>query len=195
VSCGICAGSCPTSTPFRRRGGLTPGIQLVDRTVQDLKDSMFAAAEKLEGNDRVLLFACDHGGAARCDAESAAGVVAIPCVAALPPSFIDYALSRNLADGVMIGGCRKGDCYNRFGRDWLLARVERSRDPYLGKRVPRERLALSWASPIDDDAVRADLSAFQAKLRELPANPPAGTRSANTVSASQAIGTEAAADD
>ena len=26
VACGICAGACPTSTPFRRRAALTPGI-------------------------------------------------------------------------------------------------------------------------------------------------------------------------
>ncbi len=170
LSCGICAGSCPTSTPFRRRGGLTPGIQLADRTISDLKDKMQAAANALQGNARVLVFGCDHGAALQGTANDTVGVVEVPCVAALPPSFIDYALSRKLADGVMISGCRDGDCFFRFGQDWLQARVGHERDPYLGNRVPRERLAFNWSSPIESAALPKATAAFQARLQQLPQN-------------------------
>ncbi len=58
--------------------------------------------------------------------------------AALPPSFIDFAISRRHADGVMLVGCAAGDCYQRLGMDWMEQRLAGQRDPYLRGRVPRE---------------------------------------------------------
>ena len=42
--------------------------------------------------------------------EHGAQVINLPCVGMLPPSFVDFALSRGYADGVMITGCPEGDC-------------------------------------------------------------------------------------
>ena len=36
-SCGICAGACPSSSPFRRRSPLASGIDLPQRTVATLR--------------------------------------------------------------------------------------------------------------------------------------------------------------
>jgi quinol-cytochrome oxidoreductase complex cytochrome b subunit/coenzyme F420-reducing hydrogenase delta subunit len=178
LSCGICAGTCPTSTPFRRRGGLTPGIQLADRTLQGMKDEMFEAAENISGGTRILVFGCDHGVDIDRVTEPGVGMIRIPCTGALPPSFIDYALSRNLADGVIVSGCRDGDCHYRFGQEWLDARVGRRRDPYLGKRVPRERIAFNWATPDDSDALSRAVTGLRERLSQLEdaATPPAPSR-------------------
>ena len=142
VSCGICVGSCPTATPFRRATEVKPGIELPDHSIAGLRDRTIAASEQLQGNSRVIVFACEH-----CDAESQADgakVLTMPCIAMLPPSFIDFALSRNLADGVMLAGCGERDCYHRLGDEWTRQRIAGERDPYLRKRVPRERFAVSW---------------------------------------------------
>ena len=87
----------------------------------------------------------------------------------MPPSLIDWILSRGLADGVAIAGCSESACYNRLGVEWTKARFAGARDPYLRKRVPRERLATIWASPFEMNRLEAELAAFAAALPPSPA--------------------------
>ncbi|MDX1508618.1 MAG: hydrogenase iron-sulfur subunit, partial [Woeseiaceae bacterium] len=146
--CGICAGACPTSTPFRRAGPVIPGIELPGHPIAALRDRTHAASEQLEGADRVLVYACDRARPGR-PAGSSHEVVRMPCIAMLPPSFIDYVLSRQLADRVLLAGCSEGDCYYRLGAEWTSQRIAGTRDPYLRKRVPRDRLAIAWGKTAD----------------------------------------------
>jgi ferredoxin len=150
VSCGICAGACPTATPFRRSGPLVPGIELPELTVQSLRDKTLAAAAGLKGNDRVIVYGCDHAGELRDLAGSGVAVVTLPCVGALPPAFMDFVISRRHADGVFLAGCSPSACFFRLGDQWTRQRVARQRDPYLRERVPRERLHLSFTTVAAD---------------------------------------------
>ncbi len=172
VACGICAGSCPTSTPFRRASDLIPGIDLPDRSLRVLRDRLEVAAAGLAGDARVIVFGCDH--AARLDtlASNRIGTLSLPCIAALPPSFIDYVLSRDLADGVVITGCRDGECFNRYGVAWMEARMAGTRDPYLRPRVPRERILTAWAAGADRAALAKAIEGFRTRLAAQPASPP-----------------------
>lgn len=99
--------------------------------------------------------------------DSETQVITMPCVGMLPPAFVDFTLSRDLADGVMLSGCAEGDCYYRLGNEWTQQRIDGNRDPYLRKRVPRERLAVSWL-PQKSSRRAAALSEFIARLRDLP---------------------------
>jgi ferredoxin/coenzyme F420-reducing hydrogenase delta subunit len=167
VACGICTGACPTATPFRRRATPRAGIECPDLTVAELRRRVAAAAEPLSGPARVIVFACEHGGAARAGGEGL-GVVPVPCNGAVPPSFVDYVLSRGLADGVALAGCREDNCYNRYGVAWTEARLAGTRDPRLRPRVPRERVATAWRASGEGAALAADLQAFRARLAALP---------------------------
>lgn len=170
VSCGICVGACPSSTPFRRTEDLKTGIDLPDYSLEHLRDETIATAATLQGPSRVLVLACAHGGASnRQD-----GTIVLPCVAMMPPSLIDFVLSRNLADGVVVAGCAESSCYNRLGVKWLQERFNNQRDPYLRKRVPRERLALIWASPLAQRTVQKEIEEFAQRVQALP---PMRTRS------------------
>ncbi|HEX9820811.1 MAG TPA: hydrogenase iron-sulfur subunit [Methylomirabilota bacterium] len=167
VSCGICVGSCPTATPFRRATAPIPGIQLPALTVEELRSRVEAAAKGLSGDDRVMVFGCDHSNKADKFAGAGVAAVSLPCAAMLPPSFIDYVLSRGLADGVAIVGCRDGECYFRFGVRWTEARINGERDPHLRARVPRERLARVWAAPTEWRRLERELADFRARLRAM----------------------------
>jgi len=171
VACGICAGACPTSTPFRRASDLTPGIDLPEPSIATLRDRLEAAAKELTGPVRILLVGCDHAVPVTTLGGSRIVTLSVPCIAMLPPSFIDYALSRRLADGVFITGCREGECVNRFGPDWMTARLAGERDPALRKRVPRDRLICQWAAPTDRAALARAVDAFADRVASLP--PPA----------------------
>ncbi|MDA0706345.1 MAG: hydrogenase iron-sulfur subunit [Proteobacteria bacterium] len=167
VSCGICVGACPTATPFRRNSAIVPGIELPDFSIADLRKRTMAATADKQGNTRILVYACEHSGAESLQGPDAT-VITMPCVGMLPPSFIDFALSRSYADGVMLAGCAEGDCYYRLGNEWTQQRVDGTRDPYLRRRVARERLAVSWL-PGKSGRQKQVLAEFIARLRALPA--------------------------
>ncbi|MGI9305492.1 MAG: hydrogenase iron-sulfur subunit [Gammaproteobacteria bacterium] len=141
VSCGICTGACPTSTPFRRRSEPVAGIEQPGLTTQNLRERCISAVEQLSGPERVLVVGCSHGAQLQGLTTGSVGVVELPCVGMLPPAFIDFLITRDHVDGIMLTGCREGDCHFRHGIRWTRQRIERQRDPYLRERVPRERLA------------------------------------------------------
>jgi ferredoxin len=163
VSCGICMGACPSSTPFRRVQDLRSGIELPGQLLAEVRESVIAASAELKGERRVLVLACEHG----AGGGDVGGVVTFPCVAMVPPSLIDFALSKDLADGVVVAGCSESACFNRLGVEWTKQRFAGARDPYLRKRVPRERLATIWASPFEAGRYQAEKAAFAAGLATL----------------------------
>jgi ferredoxin len=167
VSCGICVGACPSSTPFRRSADLKTGIDLPDYSLKELRERVVAAAGELHEGPRVLVLACDHGGGARHDRAT----VTMPCVAMAPPSLIDFILSRDLADGVVIAGCAENACFNRLGVMWTKQRVAAERDPYLRARVPRERIAMIWTSALARESFSRQRDAFVDRLGKLPPRP------------------------
>jgi len=56
LSCGLCVGSCPTATPFRRHTALSPGIDMPDLSASILRERLLEASEKLQGHRRVIVF-------------------------------------------------------------------------------------------------------------------------------------------
>ena len=169
VSCGICAGACPTATPFRRKSDLIPGIELPSAPITALREQTMAAAGRLRGEARVIVYACDLGFDWSLLEGEGIAVVGVPCVGMLPPAFVDFVLSRRLADGVLFTGCRDGDCYHRLGMRWTEQRLRRERDPQLRQRVPAERVATFWGGVARIDELRQVLRAFRDRLRRLPA--------------------------
>ena len=167
VSCGICVGSCPTATPFRRASAIVPGIELPEHPISDLRERSLAAATQIEGDARVIVYACEKSATESLSSANVT-VVTVPCVGMLPPSFIDFALSRDLSDGVMLAGCAEEACYYRLGNNWTQQRIDGERDPYLRKRVPRDRLAVSWM-PKKSKQRQRTLDEFVATIRDLPA--------------------------
>jgi ferredoxin/coenzyme F420-reducing hydrogenase delta subunit len=167
TSCGICVGACPTATPFRRAGELIPGIDLPHRPIRELRERVREATSPLTGDTRTIVFGCDAGANIEQLQGPGVAVLRLPCVAALPPSFLDYVLTRGHADGVFLTGCQEGDCFNRHGIRWTELRIAALRDPYLRARVPRTRVGRFWAGLARSRRLQAELAAFQRCLKEL----------------------------
>jgi len=167
VSCGICTGSCPTATPFRRTTELIPGIDLPGLVIRELREKTLAAAEGLSGDARVVVFGCGYGPGLKTLEESGVATLELPCIGMLPPSFLDFVISKKYADGVLLAGCAEGDCHFRLGIEWTEQRLAGARDPYLRKRVPRERIRECWAGVSGSRRLRKELAAFRADLKDL----------------------------
>jgi len=150
VSCGLCVGACPTATPFRTRGALVPGIDLPDSSAANLRASIITAGQN-KSSPHVIVFGC------RDDRQlkdlDAAGIsyVKVNCMGQLPPSFVDFALNRGYADGVLLLGCQDGNCSYRFGAGWTELRMTRQRDPMIRNRVDASRIAFGWQAPWSDN--------------------------------------------
>ncbi len=170
TACGICVGACPMSTPFRQAGGLTTGIDLPDLSLDKLHGRMVEAmarakTEAGEGRSSLLVLGCDHGADVGVFSGDGMGSVSLPCIGMLPPSFLDYALSADRIDGVMLTACSECDCYHRLGIQWTEERLAGLRDPYLRKRVPRQRLYAYWAAPSEAAVLKREIEAFRERLR------------------------------
>jgi ferredoxin/coenzyme F420-reducing hydrogenase delta subunit len=167
VSCGLCVGSCPTATPFRGAADFAAGIELPDWPLARLRRQLTESCARLTGSNRLVVFACEYGEPPDASLPNAA-LVRLPCVGMVPPSYMDYVLSRGLADGVVLAGCGEGSCFHRLGDRWTAQRIAGQRDPWLRERVPRNRIALSWAGRGERRQRRADISAFRERLATLP---------------------------
>jgi ferredoxin/coenzyme F420-reducing hydrogenase delta subunit len=166
MSCGICVGACPTATPFRKASALVAGIELPARGLAALREEISSACAGLHGAGRVVVFHCAHDAASSALADDATAVVGLPCVGQVPPSFVDWILSRQLADGVLVSGCAANDCYERLGDRWTEQRIAGTRDPRLRERVPRERIVQHWRNALGARSLRRALAEFRARLQE-----------------------------
>lgn len=149
VSCGICVGACPTATPFRSSGALVPGIDLPDRSAARLREDIIAAGEN-QTSPHIIVFACRDDDQLKSIESAGISCVKVNCMGQLPPSYVDFTLSRGHADGVLLLGCQDGNCSYRFGSDWTEQRIARQRDPLIRRRVDLTRVALGWQSPWSD---------------------------------------------
>ena len=170
ADCGICAGACPSAMPFRRVRPLPTGIDLTDFPVKDLEEAIGAALEGKQA-PRVLAFTCDYGPPAESLAGPATGVISLRCAGQLPPSFIDYALRKQGAEGIFVTGCRQGDCHFRQGNRIIEQRIAGVRETPLRPRVDRRRVRVFWPETRDDKEASAALTAFHGDIGELLQEP------------------------
>jgi coenzyme F420-reducing hydrogenase delta subunit len=137
-----------------------------------LRSEIELAAAGLTGQQRVMAFACASSPVLRPVDKAASAVITLRCMAQLPPAFIDYILSRELADGVFLVGCNGGDCHYRLGAEWTRLRINRARDPYLRKRIDSGRVALGWEDAWSHHGQPAQaLEAFRLHLGTPPPGP------------------------
>lgn len=165
ASCGICAGACPSSTPFRSAATLVTGIDMPQLPVSTLREQLRRGLAACTAERPIVVFGCDHG----ASVQRLAGADVLPfglvCTGMLPPSFVDYAL-RDGAAGVLVSGCREGGCEFRLGQRWAAERLQRRREPRLHKAVPPERVAVAWLDAADATALNRALDALRQRLSD-----------------------------
>jgi coenzyme F420-reducing hydrogenase delta subunit len=158
AGCGICAGACPSATPFRSAQRLATGIDLPQHSLDTLRRQLHAALSHASGRGKVVVFGCQHGaGVATADTADAI-VFSLRCSGQLPPAFIGYAL-RCGAGGVVISACSTGACEYRLGSRWTAARLAANREPRLRRSVPENRYRLVFADAGDEPVLAAAIAA------------------------------------
>jgi quinol-cytochrome oxidoreductase complex cytochrome b subunit/coenzyme F420-reducing hydrogenase delta subunit len=170
ASCGICAGACPSSTPFRSGETLVTGIDMPQLPV----DAMRARLEHALADGRTLVvFGCDSGASLERLRSPDVAAWRFPCIAQVPPSFVDYAL-RTGARGVVVARCPEHDCEFRLGSRWAAERLAGTREPHLRASVPGARVRIVEAAPEDAAALERAVAEFRAELARMGEVPKRG---------------------
>jgi len=177
AACGICEGSCPSTNPFRLKDQkLTTGIDMPQFPADELRNRVDAAIAGLEGDDTVLIFGCDNAFDVSELAAPGVAHVSLLCAGMLPPTLVEYAQKKGVA-GILITGCRTGDCYYRYGNVWLDMRLEGSRKPKLRGRADRDRICVCRGAETDGAAMRRSLAGFREHIAKQNADAAAGRES------------------
>lgn len=167
AACGICVGSCPASNPFRKKNELlVTGIDMPQMPINDIRNHLDAAINKLEGDCKIIIFGCENALDISTFNSTDIQTVRLFCTGMMPPTFVEYALA-NGADGVFITGCRSGDCYFRYGNIWTDKRIDGNRQPILRRRADRSRIKVFRAAETDSKKLQYELIEFQSHIKEM----------------------------
>jgi coenzyme F420-reducing hydrogenase delta subunit len=161
ASCGICAGSCPSSNPFRSAAELVTGIDMPQLPIGELRRALDGGLAQLEGENGIVVFGCDQGANVASLAGKDLASFSLICTGMLPPSFVEYAL-RGGAAGVLVTGCRGNGCAFRLGNRWTEERLAGMREPHLRASPPGKALRIAWA----DHGEEAELAVVLDDLRQ-----------------------------
>lgn len=169
VSCGICAGACPSSTPFRSTVQLVTGIDMPQRPIDALRQRLRASLAGARSAQPIVVFGCDHGAdVSRLAATNDVHTFSLLCAGQLPPSFVEYAL-RDGAASVVVAACREGGCEFRFGERWTAERLRGAREPHLRASVERDRVELVYAGRGDEAELARAVAGLRSLITPLPA--------------------------
>jgi ferredoxin/coenzyme F420-reducing hydrogenase delta subunit len=168
VSCGICAGACPSSTPFRSGAQLVTGIDMPQRPLDALRRRLRGSLGAACAARPIVVFGCDHGAEVSRLAVDGVQTFSLLCSGQLPPSFVEYAL-RDGAAGVVVAACREGGCEFRFGERWTAERLRGAREPHLRDSVERERVAFVYAGRGDEGSLAQAVNRLRSVITPLPA--------------------------
>lgn len=167
AACGICAGACPSSTPFRSTQRLVTGIDMPQSPVDDLRQRLRRDLHACGAERPLVVFGCDHGADMAGLRADDVCRFSLLCAGQLPPSFVEYAL-RDGAAGVLVLACRDGGCAFRFGERWTAERLAGVREPHLRAHVDASRVALAYAGRGDDAAAAQALAQLRVRVAALP---------------------------
>lgn len=164
ASCGICVGSCPSSNPFRQKNELlVTGIDMPNNPINDIRDQVDSAIIKLKGNNKIIVLGCENSLDFTSLEAPNLHVVSLFCIGMMPATLVEYALAHG-ADGVFITGCRTGDCFFRYGNEWMDERFDGNRQPILRKRAERSRIKVFRAAATDSKQLLKELDEFQNQI-------------------------------
>jgi coenzyme F420-reducing hydrogenase delta subunit len=135
--------------------------------IQKIRNDVVEAMRQA-GGQKIFVFGCSHGVGKPVTQLDKPGVVGInvECSGMLPPTFIDYALRQGAA-GVLVTGCRCGDCYHRLGNEFTRQRLNRERKPELHRKVPSERIRFFMGAEADKAKLHEEIETFHGLLAAL----------------------------
>ena len=161
--CGTCAAACPVDAIDMR----------LFSDEQILAQVRAATATKRE-YPFIVGFLCnwcsyagaDLAGTSRIQYPPNMRVIRVMCVGRVDPSFVIEAL-RNGADGVLISGCRLGECHYDKGNYQAYQRVQVLRGVLEAVGVNPKRVKIIWCAASEGEILAKEMRTFVDELKEI----------------------------
>ena len=127
-----------------------------------------------EFQPRIVAFFCnwctytasDLAGTSRMTYAPNTRVIRVMCSGRIDPQFILTALRRG-ADGVLLGGCRPGDCHYREGNYKCLRRFTLLKKYLAQMGIEDQRVRLEWIAASEADRVQKVTNEMVEQIRKL----------------------------
>lgn len=161
--CGTCAAACPVDAIEMR---LFSDEQIL---------AQIRAATAVKGEYPFILgFLCnwcsyagaDLAGTSRIQYPTNIRIIRVMCAGRVDPSFVLEALRRG-ADGVLIAGCRIGECHYVSGNLHALQRVEVLKGLLKEIGIDPRRLKVAWCAASEGDILARKIEEFVEELKDL----------------------------
>ncbi len=110
--------------------------------------------------------AADSAGVARKQYPPNMRIVRLMCSGRVDPQFVLDAFAKG-ADGVLIGGCRPGDCHYSEGNYKNLRRVTMLKRMLKSFGIDERRMRLEWISASEGDKLQKVVTEMVSQVREL----------------------------
>ncbi|MDI9646365.1 MAG: CoB-CoM heterodisulfide reductase HdrA2 [Archaeoglobales archaeon] len=162
TNCGVCVSACPTNA-----------IDMGYFDNSGIQAMIDALAEERNADPLILAFACwycgygaaDLAGTMRLQYEPNVRVIRVLCTGRINPEWILRAF-QNGVDGVLIIGCRLGECHFKKGNLRASERVEALKK-VLEKFGLDKRISCLWVSSGEAEKFSNSVNEFVEKIREL----------------------------
>jgi ferredoxin/coenzyme F420-reducing hydrogenase delta subunit len=173
TGCGICVGACPSATPFRRVEELVSGIEVPNHPLESMRQAARDALARLPEGRGTVVFGCDCAAPVDALERDDVAAISLPCIAMLPPSFVDFMARQPQVSAVIVSGCHPEACAQRLGSRWVEERMTGARDPHLRTSAGQAKVALCWAGPFELQRVSQQLAEMQVNQSDVAPQPAA----------------------
>ena len=166
VGCGICAGACPSVTPFKSVNEANSGINLVGRKNFDVLSELKIKLEEATGANKILIVGCDYGTDVKQFEDVQVVTETLECIGQLPPSYMDYLCREKGVGAVLLTGCRSDDCYHRLGVELQQERLVRLREPHIKYADVGEKIDKLWIGKGGEKEIASHIKVVKKMLQE-----------------------------
>ncbi len=163
VMCGICVSACPADA-----------IDMGFFSDEGIKAMIDALVEERNADPLILAFACwycsygaaDLAGTTKQQYEPNIRMIRVLCSGRVDPEWVLRALKKGV-DGVIIAGCRLGECHFKYGNYRAKDRFEALKEALKEAGIEPERVRCIWHSAGEAEGIAKDFNDFVETIRRL----------------------------
>lgn len=161
--CGSCAAACP-------RGAILPRHS----TDQQILAQIRAATRDIKETPLIIAFLCHWCSYAAADLAGSTGagyptnirIINVRCAGRVNPSFVLEALKGG-ADGVLVAGCRPGECHYITGNKRAKHRMDILRDVLEDRGIASDRVRTAWLAASEGEKFAQTVRQFVDDLKKI----------------------------
>jgi heterodisulfide reductase subunit A len=163
IMCGVCVAACPADA-----------IDMGFFSEEQIRGMIDALAEERNADPLILAFACwycsysaaDLAGTTKVQYSPNVRIIRTLCTGRVDPEWILLALEKGV-DGVIVAGCRLGECHFKYGNFAAKERIEALKKALEEAGINPARVKTIWHSAGEAQGIAKDFDEFVEEIKRL----------------------------